>query len=141
MTEEMKTHKQYAFEEFFKTVLRNKARNLHKKLNTIEQHEAAAADFEADVFDAAAAEDTYQLEARYQFVVKEQKILVTDSQLGQAISFLLPKYRDVLLLAYFMEWSDSKIAQYLHLPVSTVHDRRQQALHLLRQRLELQHGT
>lgn len=68
MTEEMKIYKQYAFEEFFKTVLRNKARNLHKKLNTIERHEVAAANFEADVFDTVAAEDAYQLESQCQFI-------------------------------------------------------------------------
>lgn len=32
MTENQKLHKQYAFEDFMKTVLRNKARNIHKKI-------------------------------------------------------------------------------------------------------------
>ena len=37
MTENQKLHKQYAFEDFMKTVLRNKARNIHKKLDIQEQ--------------------------------------------------------------------------------------------------------
>ena len=32
MTEDQELHKQYAFEDYMKTVLRNKARNIHKKL-------------------------------------------------------------------------------------------------------------
>ena len=33
MTEDQKLHKQYTFEDYMKTVLRNKARNIHKKLD------------------------------------------------------------------------------------------------------------
>lgn len=141
MTEEMKIHKQHTFEVFIKTVLRNKARNLHKRLNTVEQHETAASDFEPEAFPTAASEDTYQLETPQQFIVNGHKVLVLNQQLGQAITYLHPKYRSILLLSYFAQWSDSVIAKSLHLSISTVHDRKQQALRQLKAQLEFQHGT
>lgn len=141
MTEEMRMHKQHTFEVFIKTVLRNKARNLHKRLNTMEQHEATASDFETEAFSTAAYEDTYQLETPQQFIVNGQMVLVLNQQLGQAITYLHPKYRSILLLSFFAQWSDSLIAKNLHLPISTVHDRKQQALRQLKAQLEVQYGT
>ena len=127
MTEDQKLHKQYAFEDFMKTVLRNKARNIHKKLDIQEQREAVASNFDESIFDSLITEDSYALETMIPFCVKEQVFVVT-LHIGNALSYLQPKYRDVLLLSYFAEWSDSKIARYLNLPVSTVNSRRNQAL-------------
>ena len=131
MTEDQKLDKQYTFEDFMKTVLRNKARNIHKKLDIQEQREAAASNFDESIFDSLITEDSYALETMIPFCVKEQIFVVTP-HIGNALSYLQPKYRDVLLLSYFAEWSDSKIARYLNLPVSTVNNRRMQALQKLR---------
>ena len=108
MTENQKLHKQYAFEDFMKTVLRNKARNIHKKLDIQEQRE---------------------------------HVFVVTPHIGKALSYLQPKHRDILLLSYFAEWSDSKIARYLGLSVSTVNDRRIQALQKLKQIMEYSKNT
>lgn len=59
MTENQKLHKQYAFEDYMKTVLRNKARNIHKKLDIQEQREAAASNFDESIFDSLITEDSY----------------------------------------------------------------------------------
>lgn len=135
MTEDQKLHKQYAFEDFMKTVLRNKARNIHKKLDIQEQREAAASNFDESIFDSLITEDSYALETMMPFRVKEQVFVVTP-HIGNALSYLQPKYRDVLLLSYFAERSDSKIARYLNLPVSTVNSRRNQALQQLKRIME-----
>ena len=135
MTENQKLHKQYAFEDFMKTVLRNKARNIHKKLDIQEQREAAASNFDESIFDSLITEDSYALETMMPFRVKEQVFVVTP-HIGNALSYLQPKYRDVLLLSYFAEWSDSKIARYLNLPVSMVNSRRNQALQQLKRIME-----
>lgn len=136
MTENQKLHKQYAFEDFMKTVLRNKARNIHKKLDIQEQRETAASNYDESIFDNLMTEDSYALETMIPFCVKEQIFVVTP-HIGNALSYLQPKYRDVLLLSYFAEWSDSKIARYLNLPVSTVNSRRNQAL----QQAQADHGA
>ena len=135
MTESQKLHKQYAFEDFMKTVLRNKARNIHKKLDIQEQREAAASNFDESIFDSLITEDSYVLDTMTSFSVKEHVFVVTP-HIGKALSYLQPKHRDILLLSYFAEWSDSKIARYLGLAVSTVNDRRIQALQKLKQIME-----
>ncbi len=135
MTENQKLHKQYAFEDFMKTVLRNKARNIHKKLDLQEQRETAASNFDESIFDSLITEDSYVLETMMPFRVREQVFVVTPL-IGKALSHLQPKYRDILLLSYFAEWSDSKIARYLNLPVSTVNSRRFQALQQLKRTME-----
>ena len=135
MTENQKLHKQYAFEDFMKTVLRNKARNIHKKLDIQEQREAAASNFDESIFDSLITEDSYVLDTMTSFSVKEHVFVVTP-HIGKALSYLQPKHRDILLLSYFAEWSDSKIARYLGLAVSTVNDRRIQALQKLKQIME-----
>lgn len=135
MTEDQKLHKQYAFEDFMKTVLRNKARNIHRKLDIQEQREAAASNFDESIFDSLITEDSYVLDTMTSFSVKEHVFVVTP-HIGKALSYLQPKHRDILLLSYFAEWSDSKIARYSGLAVSTVNDRRIQALQKLKQIME-----
>ena len=135
MTEDQKLHKQYAFEDFMKTVLRNKARNIHRKLDIQEQREAAASNFDESIFDSLITEESYVLDTMTTFSVKEHVFVVTP-HIGKALSYLQPKHRDILLLSYFAEWSDSKIARYLGLAVSTVNDRRIQALQKLKQIME-----
>lgn len=100
-----------------------------------EQREAAASNFDESIFDSLITEDSYALETMMPFRVKEQVFVVTP-HIGNALSYLQPKYRDVLLLSYFAEWSDSKIARYLNLPVSTVSSRRNQALQQLKRIME-----
>ena len=123
MTEDQKLHKQYTFEDFMKTVLRNKARNIHKKLDIQEQRETAASNYDESIFDNLMTEDSYALETMIPFCVKEQVFVVTP-HIGNA------------LLSYFAEWNDSKIARYLNLPVSTVNSRRNQALQQLKRIME-----
>ena len=43
---------------------------------------------------------------------------------GQDIFQFLPRFRDVLYLAYFMQYSDKEISELLKIPVSTVTTRR-----------------
>ena len=70
MTEDQKLDKQYTFEDFMKTVLRNKARNIHKKLDIQEQRETAASNYDESIFDNLMTEDSYALETMIPFCVK-----------------------------------------------------------------------
>lgn len=66
------------------------------------------------------------------FTVQGINIPVRDAQLGRALSFLLPKYREVVLLHYFMDMSDPQIASLLHISKSAVQRRRTAALERLK---------
>lgn len=72
-----------------KTVLRNKARNIHRKLDIQEQREAAASNFDESIFDSLITEDSYVLDTMTSFSVKEHVFVVTP-HIGKALSYLQP---------------------------------------------------
>lgn len=63
-------------------------------------------------------------------------VQITDWALGQALRSLTPQRRDVILLAYFLEQSDSEIGKLLNMSSRTVCYRRTVALERLKQMLE-----
>lgn len=66
------------------------------------------------------------------FPVRDMKITVHDSELGQALLFLPPHKREVLLLSYFAEMSDPEIARKLGVSKSAVQRRRVSAVNILK---------
>ena len=62
-------------------------------------------------------------------------IYFSDPRLRAALASLLPKYREVLLLSYFMEYSDAEIGAQLGIPTSTVSGRRRAALRKLKEKM------
>lgn len=66
------------------------------------------------------------------FQVREVRIIVHDPELGQALSFVPPQKRDVLLLSYFLNMSDPEIARKLGVSKSAVQRRRVSAVEILR---------
>ena len=108
-TQELKEHNRYAFEVFCKTVLRNKARNIHKKINRTEQCEIFFADIPIELETQQWREDEYDLDKRIAINSSSNGFLIEDKSLAAALTVLLPKYREVLFLSYFMEHSDREI--------------------------------
>lgn len=128
-------HIQITFEVFCKSVLKNKARSIHRKLNNIESREYPLSDFLTVPNLTDVKEDTYQLDDPITFEVKGQVIHVLDRELAQGIKSLVPKYRDVLLLSFFADCSDMEISRVLNIPVSTVRPRREAAIRRMRERI------
>ena len=70
------------------------------------------------------------------FEVKGMRFLVRNPELGQALSFLMPKDRGIILLYYFAGMSDEEVAGKLHIGRSTINRRRRIAEKRLRGFLE-----
>lgn len=136
-TQEMTEHKRYTFEVFCKTVLRNKARNIHKKTARIEQREVLFADIPPGFEAMLCYGDEYHLADQIIIKSDNKEFVVENEKLAAALTILLPKYKEVLFLSYFMEHSDSEISRMLGIPVSTVNNRRASAIKRLRCRNEL----
>ena len=66
------------------------------------------------------------------FHVQGKQVDVTDLELGQALSRLTPKKRDILLMYYFWKMSDAKIAEMLGIGKSTVQWWRRNSIERLR---------
>lgn len=128
-------HKQYAFEAYCKAVLRNKARTIHKRLNRQAGREVLFSDIAPELLDSIATSDAYCLSEPVILETLEHSIPLENRELADALTGLVPKYREVIILSYFMEQTDPEIAQKLNVPVSTVNDRKKSALQRLRDRM------
>ena len=62
-------------------------------------------------------------------------VIASDERLSRAISYLLPKDREIGLLSYFTELTDEEVVQRVKLSRSTVQRRRTAALDKLREML------
>lgn len=70
------------------------------------------------------------------FYVQEMNIPVYEPELSKALSYLMPKDREIILLYYFKGLKDAKIALLVHMGVSTVSQRRRAATKRLRELIE-----
>lgn len=95
-TQQLKEHKRYTFEVFCKTVLRNKARNIHKKLNRMEQSEVLFADIPTALEAMLGWEDDYHLTESISIKSKGNEFVVENEALAGALTILLPKYKEIL---------------------------------------------
>ena len=64
------------------------------------------------------------------------KVVVTNETVGEALKYIMPNKRAVLLLSFFMDYRDSEIARTLRITNSTVSYRKKQALKQLKVLLE-----
>ena len=71
------------------------------------------------------------------FDVLDYRVAVKDDRLADALAALPSKKRDVLLLSYFLDMSDTEIAEKLKVVGSTIHRRRTSSLKELKLRLEV----
>ena len=94
-----------------KTVLRNKARNIHKKLDIQEQREAAASNFDESIFDSLITEDSYALETMMPFRVKEQVFVVTP-HIGNALSAQIQRCFIVILHCRVERQQNCKVFEF-----------------------------
>lgn len=129
-------HKRYSFEVFFKRVLINKARNLHKKRKQQQDQEISFSDLPVETVMAFSYEDQYDLSLSSSYVWEGERVKFENKALGEALRLLLPKYREILMLSYFMDCSDAEIAAQLAIPISTVGARRRNAIQRLRERMD-----
>ena len=133
-TEQME-HTQFAFEVFCKTLLRNKARNIHRRIRNLESREVLFSGIETDSSLVGVHMDNYSLDEPVVLDIRGQRILVRDQTLAKAIRSLLPKYQEVILFSYFTDYSDVKISRILGISDRTVQSRRASALRRMRERL------
>ena len=120
MTPEQEKGIMQAFDAYCKTVLRNKARNLHKELTKQNHFEIPIEDLPPEMEQSMQYWDKYDFSQAVPLGLPEQEMRISDPVLAAAIFQFLPRFRDVLYLAYFMQYSDKEISEQLHLSFNTV---------------------
>lgn len=124
------------FDSFSKRVIKNIGIDLHNKQKALADVEVAFSALPKRDMDSLFTEDTYLLGAEgTTFFVLGTPITISDP-LGQALFFLPPQRREVLLLFFFADKSEPQIGHILNITAAAVNYRKKKALDTLRDILE-----
>ena len=135
MTPEQEKGIMQVFDLYCKTVLRNKARNLHKELARKEQTEVPIDDLSPGTKQTMQCGDRYDFSVVVPLGLHGETMRLSDPELAAAIFRLLPRFRDVLYLSYFMEYTDKEIGELIDESTSTVTARRIRTIKKLKELL------
>ena len=134
--DELEQYHECSFDAFCKKAIRNFAidakRIYWKKSMTTSDDELLA-----NYVKFLRTEDTYDLN-KYEkiYYVNGVKVVVKNETVGEALKYIMPNKRAVLLLSFFMDYRDRDIARTLRITNSTVSYRKRQALKQLKVLLE-----
>ena len=134
--DELELYHECSFDAFCKKAIRNlavDAKRIYWKKTMTTSDEELLATYVKSIM----TEDTYALN-NYEkiYYVNGLKVVVTNESVGEALKFIMPNKRAVLLLSFFMDYRDSEIARTLRITNSTVAYRKKQALKQLKVLLE-----
>ena len=124
-------HKQHAFDSFCKKVIRCEAYNAYRAIGRRQDLEIPFSQLPEEAMETLATWDVYPWEYT-SFPVGGDVILIKDDRLADALTALPQRFRDILLMYWFLELADREIGDRLSLSRRTVNNRRQQAYDLLR---------
>ena len=134
--DELEQYHECSFDAFCKKAIRNlaiDAKRIYWKKSMMTSDDELLANYVKSL----KTEDTYDLN-KYEklYYVNGIKVVVTNEAVGEALKFIMPNKRAVLLLSFFMDYRDSDIARTLRTTNSTVSYRKKQALKQLKMLLE-----
>lgn len=142
-TDEFRLYHEQTFDSFSKRVIKHIAIDIHNAEATLSKVEVPLSTLPYSEAAKLAAEDTYDLgdDVCVRFDLLGIPIEVHDPALGQALSSLPPKRRDVVLLFYFADQNEPQIGKLLNITTMAVNSRRRKALAALRELLEVEYGA
>lgn len=131
-------HIEYTFNAFCKIVLYHAALGAYKKLRKKQQFEVSLDYLREFDFEPIATTDEYfvKYDMPTAFTIRGKTVIVENEQLAAALLRLPEKRREVLLLRYYLGYSDEEISKVCDISRSAVFRRRKIALRLLRQEME-----
>lgn len=120
---------------YCRRTLRNARTDIVRKQARAAKWETVFSDMhESELNRLAAPDDLVSEEVVFEVVGRE--VVVMDAVLADAIRSLAKGDQAIILLYYFAEWTDKRVAEELGYPRSTVQFRRSKALLALRARLK-----
>ena len=128
-------NKQHTFDAFCKKVLRNEARNYYDEMKRLRDKEVSFSELSKRELDQLSATD-YCFTTEQTFKVLGKDIIVNDESITEALRILPERKRDIILLYYFLNFSDGEIGNKLNLIRSTVQYQRTSALRELKKIME-----
>ncbi len=137
-SEQFMEHIEYAFAAFCKVVLRNAAISAYRDFGRKQKHEVSFEYLMSETPFEPFTTDNYfeQYDKPTVIIVKEQKVVVASKRLADALLKLPEQRRTVLLLYFFLGYSERKIGNEYGRSRSTVNYWKLAALKQLRKELE-----
>ena len=126
---------QRVFDCYCKRILKNEAINIQKHNQYMNSRQVSFSELTPEQLAQICTCDEYSSDYS-RFKVLEYDIAVKDELLAEALQELPERKRDIILLSYFLDYSDVEIAELLNLVRRTVNDQRNKALKDLKNRME-----
>lgn len=126
---------EHQFDTLMKIVLKGEAKNYKKKIFERAAHEIVFSDMSDIPIETTGTCDEYMTDY-FRFNVDGQKIYIKNELLGVAVFLLSEQKRNIILMSYFLEMTDSKIADKLNFNRSNVTYHRHSALKILKRDME-----
>lgn len=122
------------FIAFCRTVIRNTATDCHRKNKTRCEREKSLFALSESELESLSIKDTYDL-YRKEYDVLGETVIVHDTDLGEALQYLQPQLRNIVLMRHFLDMSNTEIANKLNISNSTVAYRLEVALKQLKEQM------
>ena len=137
-TEQYREHIERTFNAFCKIVLYHAALGVYKKMRKKQQFEVSLDYLREFDFEPVTTTDEYfvKYDMPTTFIIRGKTVVVESEQLAAALLRLPEKRREVLLLWYYLGYSDEEISKMCGISRSTVFRRRKIALRLLQKEME-----
>ncbi|MGX6979471.1 RNA polymerase sigma factor [Vagococcus elongatus] len=123
------------FDYICKKAIEDERKDYFKYLSRLAKREVSFSDIGDYLVNQFATTDTYTTDFQT-FTLNDISIGITNDLLSEALRELPDKKREILLLFYFMDMSDSEIADLLNLNRSTVYRHRMSGLALIKKFME-----
>lgn len=138
MTKSFESHIQHTFDSYCRTVVRNEARNIKKRHMKLLQYQTSL-----DYLPSNERNSLFYFDDNIgnteTFVVDGIKIVITDPNLCEALSTLPDDLQDIVLLYYFVGFSDREIGERYNLSAGCLWSLRKRAVKLLHHYMESDH--
>lgn len=130
---------QYKFIGYCYSILQNEATDYIRELERRKKHEALFSELTQKELSEMYVLDNYDMvhnENNSCFEVMNMNIEVSNTHIAKALASLREKNRLVILMAYFLDMTESEIAEYLNLRQSTIHYHKARSLKKLKEIME-----
>ena len=137
-SKEQREHIEFAFDAFCRTVLRHEFINTLRDKRRRSQNEISL-DYLRDekYFDVSVTDEYFVKQDKpTAFLVCGTTVIVDNEQLGQALKCLPEARRELILMYFFLRYTDEKIGRFYGRNRSTIQYRRHAALKQLRKEME-----
>lgn len=127
---------QIVFDSFCKRVLKNAAIDCFREIKKHREREQFFSELTEKEWQQIYMEDEYKLDSHV-FQVVGQEVEVKNFLIAKALKYLPEKKRNVILMYYYLEMTESEIAEQMDLGQSTINYHRMNSLKEMEEFLEV----